>query len=320
MLSPLQSGQGLCYAARPLPSPHNACPSWQNPIVPLLVFPTQGPVPVEGCGRGDVHPAGRPLRASAGATLPLLAVQGRSPGKGPPQVRVPLPSSRAHRLPRHGPDPEPVGTLSPPTQVGPGQARFEVFPVPRALCTQAAQPLPPHSHRPSQQEHATLVPASLSVGQPGLQEHPLGVTAVRLLQPLHVLGQHHEHHVSPSHVVPVGQSSATCWGAMSCPGPRCTEPGAGSEPAGPPAVSLKPPLLWGLRSVLPAANRPGLLLTRGPPSAAAEAHTCPKEPSPAPSPRPGCPRRDVGGGMWHSPGPVGLSHQGGQNVRVFSLR
>lgn len=61
--------------------------------------------------------------------------------------------------------------------------------------------------RPSQQEHATFLSTMLSVGRPGLWVHTLGVPALHLLQPLHVLRQHHRHELSSPQVIPAGQST-----------------------------------------------------------------------------------------------------------------
>lgn len=95
-------------------------------------------------------------------------------------------------------------------------------------------PRPPRHRHPawlSQQEHATFVPTMLSVGQPGIQGRPPGLRALRSLQALHILGQHHVHHVCPSHVIPAGQSSEPCRGA--CPPLGLTPQNqAGLSPAG----------------------------------------------------------------------------------------
>lgn len=111
-------------------------------------------------------------------------------------------------------------TLSPRTQKAQGSLLW----VP--LCPLSAPrlpvPRPPHPAVPSQQEHAAFVPTVLSVGQPGLQDHPTGLNALGPLQPLHILGQRHAHHLSPSHVVPAGQSQSPAVGRAR-PGPHSAD-------------------------------------------------------------------------------------------------
>ena len=98
---------------------HRPCPSRQNPIVHLLVFPTQGAVPVGGYSQGlgagggeTCTPLAGPSEVSAGFPLPPLALQG-----GFPLWLAPYPVPGHTSCLGHGPDLEPVGTLSPATQV-----------------------------------------------------------------------------------------------------------------------------------------------------------------------------------------------------------
>ena len=100
--------------------------------------------------------------------------------------------------------------LSRPNLDGPWAGPLAISPAPPL-------PAPARPDSLSQQEHATFVPSMLSVGQPGVQERPPRLMAVHLLYPLHILGQHQEHHACPSHVIPVGRSSEPRWGTRALP-------------------------------------------------------------------------------------------------------